>query len=246
MQIYKALHFGASVGVGVSGAVYLGISAIGKANTTTNPYIIANELLSAEIGRYLRLPIPPCCIVSSPPNPDHFASMDFNVAGGSLPPIIPGSFCSSFKDQIGKIVIFDAYIANSDRHQGNLSADYTVPRFNIYDHSHVLFSGTTPYGVQRLQSARNSLVINGSLGGNKHCLLDLVDDEHQLVEAISKINSIPDWFLDDIIDEASQYGLSAIEKAEVNSFLKHRRTELSSLVSTAKGSFPGISNWSKL
>ena len=246
MQIFRATHFGAAVGIGVSGAVYLGISAIGKANTPSNPYVLANEIISAEIGRYLRLPIPPCCVVSSPTGADHFASLDFNLTGNSLPPIIPPNFYAAFRDYVGLIVMFDAYIANSDRHNGNLSADYVAQRFNIFDHSHVLFSGTQPSGIQRLQLARAALVIDASLGGNRHCLLDRLEDESQLLPAISKIAAIPDWFLDDIIEEASLYGLNSAEKSEVCSFLKTRRGMIGDIVSANKAAFRGIRDWSTL
>ena len=81
MDIYRVTHFGPSIGIGVSGAVHLGIAAVGKPNGPVNRHVIPNELIAAEIGRYLRLPVPPFCIIAGPNGESHFASLNFNLVG---------------------------------------------------------------------------------------------------------------------------------------------------------------------
>jgi hypothetical protein len=244
MSIYQAMHFGPSVGVGESQSVHLGIAAIGKRADPTNPYVIVNEVLAANIAHYLRLPVPPCCIITDGNGVPYFASLSFNLTGQSLPPIIPAQFYSRFQHQTGSILLFDCYIANSDRHAGNLSEDTTgQPRCNVFDHSHVLLSGTNPLGSQRLTTARNSLVIDGGMGGNRHCLIDLIDDERYFDTVLNRIETIPDWFIEAIVAEVSQFGLSVNERDDTIQFLKDRRAAVRSLIIANRGSFSGIQTW---
>jgi|SRR5665213_1914257 len=247
MEMYRVVHYGPAVGVGVSRSVYLGISAIGKMNTPDNPYIVPNEIIAAEIGRYLRLPIPPFCAISGGANSDtHFASLDFNLTGASLPPIIPPRFYNEFREHVGALLAFDIYIANSDRHNGNLSADYAGKQFNVFDHSHVLLSGTAPQGKERLLRAEASLVVDGSLGGNKHCLLDQIDDDALFIMGLDRIESIPDWVLEDIVSSSSSHGLTQDLSEALIGFLKKRRTEVRGLISGNKTAFTQLKAWSVL
>src|SRR5579862_4927497 len=237
MDIYRVLHFGAAIGIGVSGAVHVGIAAVGKCNVPANPYVVPNELIAAEIGRYLRLPIPPFCVIVGPTGENHFASLDFNLTGGSLPPVIPATFYNEFEGDVGSLLAFDAYIANSDRHNGNLSADYSSHRFNVFDHSHCLFSGTDPQGLARLSAADGSLVIDGSLGGTRHCLLGEIRDDRLFERVLERIESIPDWLISDIVSEAAIYGLTGAEAMASVDFLKQRRRALRGLIGTHRAVF---------
>jgi len=228
--------------------VHLGIAAVGKPNGAANPFIIPNESIAAEIGRYLRLPIPPWGIVLDGSSVPHFASLNFNLTGQTLPPIIPAQFCNVFPGQVGNLLVFDAYIANSDRHANNLSADYSCnpTRFNVFDHSHCLLSATNPNGIACLARAQQSLVIDGSIGGSRHCLIDNIDNDGLFLDALDRIENIPDWYLDDIVDSAAAYGLAADQTIEMKTFLKARRHTLRQLISNGKGQFHAITNWSQL
>jgi hypothetical protein len=73
----------------------------------------------------------------------HFASLNFNLTGGSLPPVIPTKFYTEFEADTGALIVFDAYVANSDRHAGNLSADYSSHCFNVFDR--IFLRGLTPH-----------------------------------------------------------------------------------------------------
>jgi len=243
MEMYKVVHFGASIGIGVSKAISLGIAAVGKCNSPQNPYVVPNEIIAAEIGHYLRLPIPPWCVVTGPAGNPHFASLDFNLTGNSLPPIIPPAFYTEFREHTGAVVAFDVYIANSDRHAGNLSADYAGKQFNVFDHSHVLLSGTNPQGKDRLLAVDPSLVVDASLGGSKHCLLNYVDDDGLFAIALERIESIPDWFIEDVVTSAASYGLDVGEADALVAFLKKRRRDVRSLLSGNKPAFSGIKKW---
>lgn len=246
MDLYRITHFGPSVGLGVSGAVHLGIAAVGKPNGAGNPYVLSNEIVAAEIGRYLRLPIPPSCVVSGPSGDSHYASLNFNLTGAALPPVIPTNFYNEFEEHVGLLLLFDAYIGNSDRHTGNLSADYGAHRFNVFDHSHCLLSGTHPQGKDRLTSCQTELVIDGGLGGNRHCLIDQIRDDRLFRDGLDRIESLPEWFLGDVVGEAAEYGLTAEERSALLDFLKDRRVRMRQIVQDHKASFPAIAVWSFL
>lgn len=248
MDIYKVVSWGTAVGLTASAPTFLHLSAIGKRDNTENPYCVANELVASEIGKRLRLPVPPACVVQDGAGQPYFACLDFNLTGITLPPIIPSMFAAAFAQAVADILVFGAYIANSDRHRGNLAADYSTPRYNVFDHSHVLFGGTHhgATGVTRLTGAEACLVIDGSLGGNRHCLINSLTDDRPMRKMIERIEGLDNYFLEDVVSAASDYGLSTSEESSLLSFLSQRRHTLRQLISNNKPSFPGIMTWSLL
>jgi hypothetical protein len=248
MDIYRVTTCGTPVGIGVSGSTYLHLSAIGKSDSATERYCVANEMIAAEVGRRLRLPVPPFCVVQDGVGQAFFASLDFNLTGLSLPPVIPPTFAAQFPQAVADLLVFDIYIGNSDRHAGNLNADYGAGRYNVFDHSHAVFGGTHHgiTGESRLGAISGALVIDGSSGGNKHCLIGTITDDHLMLEMLSRVESLEDYFLTDIVEAAFDYGLSVQEKAALLNFLMTRRHQVRQLILANKASFPSIQQWSLL
>jgi hypothetical protein len=60
--LFSLISIGNPVGIGVTDSYHGNLKAIIKNNETLK-YCISNEFISAEIGRLLGLPIPPCGIV---------------------------------------------------------------------------------------------------------------------------------------------------------------------------------------
>jgi hypothetical protein len=245
MDIYKVVSWGPAVGIGVTGSTHLHLAAVGKANDAANPYYIVNEIISAEIGRRVRLPVPPSCAVEDEDGEAFFASLNFNLTGDTLPPVIPPLFAAAFGDQCADVVVFDIFICNSDRHQGNLSADYTAPRFNLFDHSHALL-GYGPFGTDRLIEAEDSLTIEGGAWGNRHCLMDEVTDDRHFIKMLERIEGLDDYFIRELVQEVAEYGLTADQVALVTDFLLRRRSKVRQLVADNKAQFTAIQQWSLL
>jgi hypothetical protein len=236
-----------AVGIGVSNSSYLHLEAIGKTSGPGNPYCVVNEIVAAEIGRRLRLPVPPCCVVMDPQSRAFFASLNFNLTGNALPPIIPANFTGVFGDTVADILAFDIYICNSDRHAGNLTADYTAPaRCNVFDHSHAVLGGNPPMGSARLTIARNALVIDGGIGGSRHCLIDQVTDDRWFDRMLKRIEAVEEYFIKELVSDMAEYGLSTQEVNDLTTFLLERRTLVRGLISSNKPAFPAISQWSLL
>jgi hypothetical protein len=247
MEIYRVTAWGSLVNIGVTGASFVDVSAICKTNSLPlDPYFVANELIAAELGRVLRLPVPPGFAVVDGNQTPHFASLDFNLTGVSLPPILPDQFAATFQTYIGAILVFDIFICNSDRHAANLSADYNnPPRFNIYDHSHSLLGGHHHgvIGEARLAAAVNALVIDGGIGGNSHVLRNQIRDDNLFTEYLNRLTSIPEYYIRETVREAAQFGLSQAESRALQDFLVARRQLVGPLISQNKAAFPEIVNW---
>jgi len=241
------VNWGKAVGIGVSSSSYLHLEAIGKASAAGNPYCVVNEIVAAEIGRRVRLPVPPCCVVTDGSGKAFFASLSFNLTGNTLPPIIPAAFAAAFGDAIADILVFDAYICNSDRHSGNLAADYTAPaRFNVFDHSHAVLGGHNPMGSGRLVAMRTALVIDGRMGGNRHCLIDHITDDRWLDKMLKRIEGLDAYFIRELVSDVAEYGLGAQEVTDLTNFFLTRRGSLRGLISANKLAFPSIAQWSLL
>lgn len=246
MDPYKVVTWGSPVGHGVSDSLHLHLSAIGKTDSPTGPFCVVNELISGEIGHRLRLPVPPFCVVQDNTSQPFFASLDFNLTGLSLPPVFASDFATNFPQAVGDLLVFDTYICNSDRHAGNLSADYPANRYNAFDHSHAVLGGThhgVP-GLSRLALAASSLVMDGSIGGNRHCLLDVLIESQRLVPMIERIEGLEDYFIRDIVDSSAEYGLDTATQSGLFDFLRARRDGLRILINTNRASFTQVLLWS--
>jgi hypothetical protein len=252
MDIYKTVAWGPAVGIGVSGTLFVHLSAVGKPNNPPNdPFTVANELVAAELGRLLRLPVPPGCVVLDASGAPHYASLDFNLTGNSLPPVIPAHFVAQLGEATAAdIVVFDIFVANSDRHAGNLAADYSVlpARYSLFDHSHCLFGGSHhgTVGAARLGALSGALAITGPPFGNRHCLLDVIANDGLLRRMLERVESIPDYFIDSVAEATSEYGVTSGDAQNLAAFLKTRRTTITQLIQSHKAAFSGISQWSFL
>lgn len=138
---FKAIHWDRPAGNGITRPVYVHLSAVAKRSTQEDPYVVANEIVAGHLGRFLGLPVPDACIVDDDNGVSHYASLDFALAGESLPPIIPAKYAQRFPDIAASVLAFDILIANSDRHHHNMAAYYDPPqRSMVFDHSHALLA----------------------------------------------------------------------------------------------------------
>jgi hypothetical protein len=247
---YRIVSVTGPVGAGVSGSVWVHMNAVGKGNSPSVPYSVPNEFICSNIGRLLGLPIPPCGMAQHPDSKDPlFVSLDFNLTGSALPPVDPAECVTKCLDISTGLLLFDCWIGNSDRHRGNLSFDAlgTPPQMSIFDHGHALLGYVQNAGVARLKQLVGRLAISGdpaNTKGNRHCLLDALPDDRFFKSWIEKIGSVPDFQLEDVCREASSYGLSAPETAEILTFLKTRREKMREVIGAHRAEFKGIKQWS--
>lgn len=250
--IYRIESIGRQLGIGVAGSRYVYLSAVAKENSATAaPYCIPNELICGELGRFLRLPVPPVGIVTQASSGPLFASLDFNLTGNSLPPVNAMNCVRVLPSLSAGLLLFDIWVANCDRHAENFSVDFygTPPQMNIFDHSHALFGYAAGQGETRLTTLRDRLGISWTTnnpidsGKHRHCLLDAVNDDYYFDHWLTRIRATPDFYIEEVCEDARPYGLTAQEAAAAIDFLKARRDNMKDIIRNNQSEFSAIQAW---
>lgn len=251
---YRLLAYGKQVGIGVAGALYVTLSAVAKTNSAAAPYCVPNELICGELARMLRLPVPPVGVIVRPGDTPLIASLDFNLTGNSLPDVDVAQCITDLPDLSAGLLMFDIWIANLDRHRGNFSVDFLAkpPQMNIFDHSHALFGFAAGQGEARLNGLIDRLGISWTTnipfvsGKHRHCLLDAIDTDTHLYKWVDRIQAVPDYFIEDVCQDAQPGGLTPAEIAAAILFLKQRRDHLRDILNAHHAEFTAIKGWSLL
>ncbi len=102
------------------------------------PYCVANEFICAELAHQIGLPIPPFAITQSNQFPavPIFSTVDINFDGRDFSPVEPEYCVKHLEDLCAGVLVFDVFIANSDRHDENIvvNDDLTPTELYLYDH----------------------------------------------------------------------------------------------------------------
>jgi hypothetical protein len=246
---YRLLSFDHQMGIGVADARQVTVSAVAKTNSDNAPYCVPNELICGELGRFLRLPIPPCGVfrTSQAQSSYWFASMDFNLTGNSLPPVDPQRCVKELPHECTGLLLFDVLVGNCDRHRRNFAMDSSTnpPQMSVFDHSHALFGYVHGKGADRLAALRDRLGISWSEHGreHRHCLLDVISTDDYFDEWITRLKALPDYLIDGLCNDAAETGVSADEAGKAAVFLKHRRANMRRIIDDNQAEFRGIKTW---
>src|SRR5258708_5378731 len=76
---------------------------------------------------------------------------------------------------------------------GNLDTAHNPPKLTVFDHSHALFGSQNGQGRARL------IAMDGQFGitaGNRHCLLDSIQNDSHFKEWIDRIKGLPNYLID--------------------------------------------------
>lgn len=249
-RIYKLRALGRQVGVGVAGTHYATLEAFAKDNTAV-PYCIPNELICAELARFLRLPMPPTALVADGTNAPWFASLSFDLNGNTLPPVDPARCVKELPELSTGLLLFDIWVGNCDRHVGNFQVDFSTkpPHMDIFDHSHALCGYVAGQGEARMTALMDRLGISvdpadpTKSGTHRHCLVDVLNTDDHFGTWIDRIKLAPDYILESVVREAQPYGLTSQETTAGIRFLKHRRNTLEGLIEAHQAEFKSIQNW---
>jgi hypothetical protein len=235
----------------VTGAFRVNIQAVAKSDAQS-AYCVVNELICAEIGRILYLPVPPGGLLGGAVHNgmsqgEIYASLDFNLTGNNLPPVDPSRCVSVLPDESTGLLVFDILIANSDRHLGNFSVDFESkpPAMSVFDHSHAFFGYEPGKGLQRLQTLRERLGVSGGskTHGNRHCLLGTIRTSEYFPKWVKRVEEIPDFYIEEVCKEAGALGITAEEAAAARDFLIFRRDNIKDIILKHQDEFTGIKQW---
>lgn len=204
------------------------------------PYYVAAEYICSELAHQLRLPVPPSFVAELPGEPAPvFCSLAFNLAGTPAPNVDPALATSEEPDLCSGVIVFDAWIVNTDRHAGNVSfqATRSPHRLNIFDHSHALF-----FYADWSTFFSDELGITGNRG-NRHCFLDLLPTGQHVAKWVERIKRIPEYVITEIFNDAIELGLPEQLAADGARFMIDRRDRLGAIIDANRHEFSSVSDW---
>jgi len=173
-----------------------------------------------------------------------FASLRFARKDTEPDDFRPEVCCVKLPSICAGILLFDVLIANDDRHRYNIQTDSADnPKvIRIIDHDRALFGCLPKRGTDRLDSLLNRLGTSGGsmTQGARNCLLSHITDKSHFEEWLSKIQSIPDWFIEETCAVVRGVGATRKEVEAAVEFLTHRKNKLSEIVYNGKAEFTGI------
>ena len=232
---YKIWAVGEKLGAagGVVPSCYVGIAGIAKPNTPAMPYTVFNELISNRFANLLMLPCPPGFMIE-PEGEPYFVSLNFNLSGQDLPPANPNLIIQNHQNLVWGIILFDAWIANADRHNRNISFDTVTNKLHIFDHSHALLgAGIDP--CAHIKEHENSIK-----NLERNCLAQNVTSLRGFESQFRRLNSIPDFFISELLSSPNEIELGNDITKNLEDFLMQRRSNLAKLILGAKNLFPKI------
>ena len=228
---YKLWQWGGPIGEGATGSYHAGVAGVAKTWNANEPYIVSNELVCGELGRAIRLPVPPGFIIERDGVPYH-VSLNFNLSGENLPPADAVALVANAPTLACGIVLFDIWIMNDDRHQRNLSFDTSTRAVQLFDHSHAFMRG------QCNRATANGKINQLAIGN--HCLAPHLLSWDSSDEWIERIMAVPEFFIRAVISDAAEVGLPSADVDFHAEFLLDRRKRLVNILKQNGSSFPKI------
>jgi hypothetical protein len=180
----------------------------------------------------LLLPCPPGALMQKDVD-TYFFSLDFNIAGETLPPASASALVAKNPRLAWGIIVFDAFVTNGDRHPGNIAHDTGTDKIQIFDHSHA-FVGPGGDIDQTLTARRNDLAIGC------HCLAAEINTIDGRDDWINKVELVPNYFIEGLIVAACDCGIPPDKKDLLITFVKHRRDSLKTLFDASMNRFPKV------
>lgn len=229
---YKIADWGDPVGEGVTGSRYINVTGVAKTHVPGEPYIVANEYICARLAVAVGLPVPPGFLVKK--DAEHwFVSMDFNLSGEMLPPILPDLLVARKPELCAGIVLFDAWVLNPDRHAKNLAHDTNTDAVVIFDHSRALM----PTDLPQRQYA-TEMVDKPAIGA--HCLATVLKDAGTFDHWHKRIMAVAEHQITDALQDAVQLGLEPANVEYFRNYLMDRRIRLPNIVAANTQVFPNL------
>lgn len=227
--------WGDPLGTGASGARYCTMEGVAKLNTSTAPYTVANEFICGRLALLVGLPTPPGVITRTDEDEVAFVALRFGDKGELPPPVIPAEVVHDNPLAAAGIVVFDCWVLNGDRHEGNLAYEQGSLPLLMFDHSHALFGPKE--GVPRLEQYAGKPLVAG-------CLHTELEKGAELDDWCERIAAIDNRVIRDLMEQMAD--VSAISNDEATKgckFLIDRKDNLRDLIRTDVSKFPNIRQW---
>ena len=236
---YRLASLGEPIGHGASRTCRVLLQAVAKQNGGRGAaYCLPNELICGELARFLRLPAPPVALVALPGEEARVASLDFNFTDHPLSPVDVDACLHLLPSLSAGLLLFDIWIANPDRHNGNFHVDFqcSPPRLNFFDHGQALLGHVPGEAVARMERLQGKLA-------TVSCFLARISEDTHFPLWLERIRATPDFFIEELCAEARPYGLTDEECAAASAFLKSRRDSLAALINADRPAFKSMLTW---
>jgi hypothetical protein len=170
-----------------------GITTLAKRDTATD-FEVFNELVSTQLALAMGLNVPVGVLL---PRGDalYFASLKIGIAGEELPGCNPDELIADLPGEACGIVVFDAWLANVDRHERNLWYDDEDQVAYAFDHGCAVLNRL---GIGHLRNCKHHLAIDGS----NHCLVDGLKSLQCFRDWHTRICNISEHWITHIIQQA--------------------------------------------
>jgi hypothetical protein len=249
-NIYYAAAWKNPIDHGVSDTWAVELRGYAKVCSRDVPYCVPNEYVCGRIGQLLGLPVPPGGVIFPPQDGEGAAwvTLNFSPTNDPLPPIDPRVVVSTMPDLAAGVLVFDLFVANTDRHAGNLAFLPSTKRLDVFDHSHALMGVRAGRVQLRLEEMRAKTGLAGlavdEFPSNRHCLLDHVTSASTMIGWAEEIEAlVSDRFLTRVCTEAAHLSAGATpeEMFHVERFLRERRDNIKRLLYTNRHEFTAVS-----
>jgi hypothetical protein len=153
--------------------------------------------------------------------------------GQALPPVDPSALIGADPVLAWGIILFDILVMNGDRHPSNIAFDTQTKEVTIFDHSHAFMTPACDVDAT-LANNRKQLAIGA------HCLACEMNSWDGFMPWVAKIKSLPDFFVEGVIEEACKLGIPPSKQGAICDFMKLRRDGIDAIVTNTPASFPKL------
>lgn len=234
---YEIAAVGEPVGDGVTGSRYCTLGGVVKTDVPgTAAYQVANEYICGALAIAVGLPAPPGTVARLADGSAAYVALRFGPRGDKPPPVNPAEVVLDRPKLSAGVVMFDCWVLNGDRHQGNL-AYQPEAGLSIFDHGHALLGAQAGQGVQHLSARKDQALWSG-------CLLPHLTSAADLLRWEYRLRTLTDDHVVEVADVPRKLALITSEEAKaVHETLNFRRRALQLFLNNHRGQFPGVLDW---
>lgn len=230
---YRIWGWGKSVEGSTAGAVHIAIAGIAKPQSERYPFEVINEIICGDLGRAIRLPIPPGIVVKKEDdNTLYHVSLNFSLSGEKLPPADPKLIVGNYPAMASGVILFDLWVSNHDRYEHNLSYDEDARALQVFDHGRALLCGKE--WRKRLENPDDRDIIDSN------CLSGEIREFSWFKHWADRIQALPATYIEDTVNEATRIGLPGEDAKFCIDHLLKRRAGLMEMVTKHKGIFHNL------
>ncbi len=195
-----------------------------------SPYEVFNESVASDLARYLGLPVPDTWVF---PIENEYHCIRPELVFGEPPPTefeIQNALTSD-KNFCCGMICCDLWVANNDRKGDNILYDKENERFWLIDFGNSLLYRGESAGIKRLKEIEGD---PGKLFDKEYRYSDLLENSSDLTKWINKIESVPDWMIENSVETAKKTlensEVSDTEVPEITKFLINRKNRIKKII----------------